>query len=98
MGTAQHFEPEKLICAVLYTDTDAALADAAIEKLKAAFGDTDIVSEAYSFSDISPYYDGEMGGKVFRKMLSFSECRDPAELAAIKRFTNILAKNAWDKI
>ena len=92
MGTAHHFEPEKLICAVLYTDESAA--DAAIAKLKAAFGETDLESEPYCFSDISPYYDGEMGGKVYRKMLSFSECRDPAELAAIKTLTNSIEQAA----
>ena len=92
MGTAMKFEPEKLICAVLYTDERTA--DAAIAKLKAAYGETDLESEPYCFSDISPYYDGEMGGKVYRKMLSFSECRDPAELAAIKTLTNSIEQAA----
>lgn len=94
MGTAQRFEPEKLICAILYTDE--ASADAAISKLKAAFGETDIESDSYSFSDISPYYDDEMGGTVFRKMLSFSECRDPQELAAIKTLTNSIEQQTAD--
>ena len=86
MGKAAAFEQEKLICAVLYTDESTA--DAAISELKKAFGETDLESEPYCFSDISPYYDGEMGGKVFRRLLSFSECRNPAELAAIKTQTN----------
>ena len=94
MGTAQRFEPEKLICAILYTDETSA--DAAISKLKAAFGETDIESDSYSFSDISPYYDDEMGGTVFRKMLSFSECRDPQELAAIKTLTNSIEQQTAD--
>ncbi|MBR3418921.1 MAG: DUF4416 family protein [Oscillospiraceae bacterium] len=92
MGKANAFEPEKLICAVLYTDERTA--DAAIAKLKAEYGETDLESEPYCFSDISPYYDGEMGGKVYRKMLSFSECRDPAELAAIKTLTNSIEQAA----
>ena len=86
MGKAAAFEQEKLICAVLYTDESTA--DAAISELKKAFGETDLESEPYCFSDISPYYDGEMGGKVFRRLLSFSECRNPEELAAIKTQTN----------
>lgn len=94
MGTAQHFEPEKLICAVLYTDADTA--DTAIAQLKSAYGDTDLVSEPYLFSEISPYYDGEMGGAVYRKMLSFSECRNPEELAAIKNFTNSIEQQSAD--
>lgn len=92
MGNALTFEPEKLICAVLYTDERTA--DAAIAKLKGAYGGTDLESEPYCFSDISPYYDGEMGGKVYRKMLSFSECRDPAELAQIKTLTNSIEQAA----
>ena len=86
MGTACKFEPEKLICAILYTDESAA--ETAASKLKSAFGETDLISVPYSFSDISPYYDGEMGGTVYRKMLSFAECRNPEELAAIKTLTN----------
>ena len=92
MGTAQHFEPEKLICAVLFTDEAAA--DAAITRLKAVYGDTDLESEPYSFSEISPYYDNEMGGTVFRKMLSFAQCRDPQELAAIKTYTNAIEQES----
>ena len=88
MGTAMQFEPEKLICAVLYTDE--ATADAAIARLTALYGEIDLTSESYCFSEISPYYDEEMGGTVYRKMISFAVCRDPAELAAIKTATNAL--------
>ncbi len=86
MGTAHHFEPEKLICALLFTEESAA--DAAAARLKALYGDTDCESRTYSFSLISPYYDGEMGGTVFRRLISFAACRDPQELAAIKTQTN----------
>jgi len=86
MGTAHHFEPEKLICALLFTEESAA--DAAVARLKALYGDTDCESRTYSFSAISPYYDGEMGGTVFRRLISFAACRDPQELAAIKTQTN----------
>ncbi len=94
MGNAVHFEPEKLICAVLFTEQETA--DIAVSRLKAAFGETDLESDAYSFSAISPYYDAEMGGVVYRKMLSFSECRDPAELAAIKTLTNSIEQSLAD--
>ena len=86
MGTAHHFEPEKLICALLFTEESAA--DAAVARLKALYGDTDCESSTYSFSAISPYYDGEMGGTVYRRLISFAACRDPQELAAIKTQTN----------
>ena len=88
MGTAAGFEPEKLICAVLYTDE--ATANDAIAKLKAIYGETDLESEHYCFSEISPYYDSEMGGTVNRRLLSFRTCRDPQELSAIKIRTNQL--------
>ena len=55
MGTAMQFEPEKLICGVLYTDET--VADQIIRRLTEIFGITDAVSEPYCFSEISPYYD-----------------------------------------
>ncbi|MCR5305973.1 MAG: DUF4416 family protein [Oscillospiraceae bacterium] len=94
MGTALHFEPEKLICGILYTDEAAA--DAALRRLTAEFGAVDVQAEPYCFSEISPYYDGEMGGRVFRRMVSFKECRDPAELAAVKILTNRIEQETAD--
>ena len=91
MGTAMQFEPEKLICAILYTDEQTA--DDAIRTLTEQYGSTDLISESYCFSEISPYYDEEMGGTVFRKMISFAACRDPQELAAIKTYTNALEQS-----
>ena len=91
MGNAVRFEPEKLICAVLYTDEQTAAR--AIARLKASLGDTDLESETYSFSDISPYYDEEMGGTVYRKIISFSDCRDPSKLAQIKVLTNAIEQS-----
>ena len=94
MGTAMQFEPEKLICGILYTDEAAA--DAALRRLTAEFGMVDAEAEPYCFSEISPYYDEEMGGRVFRKMVSFTECRDPASLAAVKRLTNQIEQETAD--
>ena len=88
MGIAAPFEPEKLICAVLYTDQ--AQADAALAVMREKYGDTDAVSSEYCFSDVSPYYDEEMHGRVYRRIVSFAACRDPQELAEIKAFTNSL--------
>ncbi len=88
MGLAQPFEPEKLIVAMLFTDTKTA--QTAETMLIQAFGESDIVSPAYCFSEISPYYDVEMQGKVYRQFYSFAECKDPAQLAAIKTQTNAM--------
>lgn len=92
MGHAMQFEPEKLICAILYTNETAA--NDALLRLKSEFGETDLESDSYCFSDISPYYDGEMRGKVYRKLVAFRDCRNPAELAAIKCFTNALEQES----
>lgn len=91
MGIAQAFEKEKLILAMLYTDT--LLAENMKKHLVEDYGEFDCVSEPYCFSEISPYYDSEMEGKVFRQILSFRECRDPQELAAIKTHTNELEQS-----
>ncbi len=91
-GSAAAFEREKLICAVLYPDAETLTA--VRKRLTDAFGQTDCESISYCFSDISPYYDSEMGGRVSRIMLSFSECRDPAELPAIKKLTNAIEQES----
>lgn len=88
MGIAAPFEPEKLICAILYTDPITA--EIALGRMREKYGDTDAVSREYCFSDVSPYYDDEMHGRVYRKIVSFAACRDPQELAQIKLFTNDL--------
>lgn len=95
MGTTAQFEREKLILAMLYTsEAEAALLK---ERLIAEFGTMDVISAPYCFSEISPYYDREMGGTAQRILFSFHECKDPATLAMIKEKTNAIeAKYAVD--
>ena len=88
MGLASPFEKEKLLCGCLYTDE--AMLQSVREALEALFGAIDFVSAPYDFSEISPYYDGEMHGDVRRVFFSFRELVDPAELAMIKIKTNEL--------
>lgn len=88
MGHAAAFEKEKLILAMLYTDES--LAEEMTRQLIQTYGALDFSSPSYCFSEISPYYDEEMDGKVYRRMLCFQECRDPQELATIKIHTNTL--------
>ncbi|MBQ8921391.1 MAG: DUF4416 family protein [Oscillospiraceae bacterium] len=92
MGSAAKFEPEKLVCAVLFTEQ--AQADDAVSLLKAKFGEIDLESETYCFSEFSPYYDTEMGGRVYRKIVSFADCRDPSELSIIKTETNAIEQQS----
>lgn len=79
--------PVKLVIGVLTenkglsSDVGAVLVD--------RFGPVDMVSPWMPFSDTS-YYEGEMGGPLFRRMVSFSRLVDPGTLADIKLWTNAL--------
>ena len=86
MGLASPFEKEKLISGCLYTDE--AILPNVRQALEDLCGEIDFVSEPYDFSEISPYYDGEMRGDVRRVFFSFRELVDPAKLADIKIATN----------
>lgn len=86
MGLAQTFEKEKLICGCLVTDLSQLPTIQA--ELEQRWGPVDFVSDTYSFSEISPYYDEEMDGSVTRVFYSFRDLIDPSELAAIKTETN----------
>lgn len=88
MGTVTSFEPEKLILAMLYTDE--VLAAELKTRLHQLYGEMDMISEAYDFSAISPYYNEEMQGQPKRLLMSFADCGNPAELANIKMQTNAL--------
>ena len=88
MGKASDFEPEQLVVGIMYTDN--ATYDAALEKLVEKFGETDCVSDEYSFSEFSRFYDGEMNGEVKKRLVSFAETVQPSSLPAIKIFTNSL--------
>ncbi len=86
MGKACDFEPEQLVVGIMYTDD--ATYDAALEKLVGKFGETDCVSDEYSFSEFSRFYDGEMSGEVRKRLVSFEKTVPPSSLPAIKLFTN----------
>ena len=61
------------------------------DTLKEKFGEWDMVSPDYSFSDgFSTYYDSELGGKGTRRIYSFEATVDPDMQAEIKEFTNDL--------
>ena len=87
MGAVHEFEKEKMIIGVIYHDRD--IHDAAMEILKAEFGEIDDMSEEFSFSaEFSTYYDDEIGGEGLRRIYSFRELVDPARQADIKIRTN----------
>ena len=95
MGAVGEFEREKLIIGVIYHDPE--ILKIAMDRLVGHFGEWDMVSEEFSFSEeYSTYYDGELGGPGMRRIYSFKRTVDPAEQAEIKEFTNALESELSD--
>ena len=91
MGAIHDFEKEKLVIGVIFHRED--ILEAAMRDVCEKFGDWDMVSPDYSFSDgYSTYYDGELGGKGTRRIYSFEKTVDPTLQAEIKEFTNEIEK------
>ena len=91
MGQIHDFQKEKLIIGVIFHDEE--VLRKALAVLKEKFGEWDLVSPDYSFSDgYSTYYDSELGGKGTRRIYSFENTVEPDMQAEIKEFTNELEK------
>ncbi len=89
MGEIFEFEKEKLIIGVIYSEKQ--IFDTAMARIVEKFGDYDMVSEEFSFSqEFSNYYDGELGGEGMRRIYSFDRLVDASEQAEIKEWTNAL--------
>lgn len=74
--------PGNLTIAVMYRDT--LLFENVKKELEERFGPVDIQSEAYSFSDISPYYDEEMGEGISKIVLSFRDLLHREKVKEVK--------------
>jgi hypothetical protein len=85
MGEITHFTPEKLIIAVLISQSD--MFDSVIKRLTDTFGKIDFKSEFLNF-DYTNYYNTEMGSSIKRFFISFSILVSPDSLADIKIKTN----------
>ncbi len=81
-GTA---EPVKLIFSLFAQD--AGLINETIEKLSAAYGQPDFISEVMRF-DYTDYYGAEMGAELVRRFVTMEECVRPECLPDIKLATN----------
>lgn len=89
MGEIFEFEAEKLIIGVIYSDKE--ILESALERLREKFGEWDMVSEEFSFSEeFSNYYDEELGGEGLRRIYSFERLVDASDQAEIKEWTNAL--------
>ncbi len=78
-------EPVKLIVSLFSSELD--LIDSVLEELTNRFGEIDFLSEPFDFIETG-YYDEEFGGGLVRRIASFSDLVDPAELPSIKLLTN----------
>jgi hypothetical protein len=73
--------PVKLVCAVLYSDTDKLTQ--ALAALEERYGTIDWQSQNYPFA-ATDYYLPEMGAPIYRLFYSFRDLVNPKELARIK--------------
>ena len=78
----------KLIAGVMSSDLE--LLREIESRLSEKFGPCDLSSDPFSFDDFTAYYAGEMGEKLQKKFISFSEMILLEDLPEIKHFTNNL--------
>ena len=71
----------KLIAAILYREEP--IFQRALSQLEEAFSATDHISSPVPFT-FTDYYQAEMGGNLFRKLVAFSELVNPASLVDAK--------------
>jgi hypothetical protein len=88
-------QPVKLIVGILAADQDCL--QTAVEAVCSEFGESDFVSEAFSFNQ-TDYYKDETGENILRQFVSFKELIDPGKLASIKHLTNQLEEQLAKKI
>ncbi|HPS55626.1 MAG TPA: DUF4416 family protein [Sedimentisphaerales bacterium] len=81
--------PVKLIIGILAADEQCLTK--AVETLKTEFGEFDLVSDAWSFTQ-TDYYINEIGTTPLRQFVAIEKLIDPGELAPIKHRTNELEK------
>jgi hypothetical protein len=80
-------EPVKLVVSVFSREPE--LIQGVLKKLQKRFGKTDFLSEPFDFN-LTDYYEDEFGKGLIRRVASFEDLIDPAELATIKLETNAL--------
>ncbi len=66
-------EPTKANLTVSIMYKDEKLMNEALDLMKNRFGEIDFSCEPFVFSDISPYYNPEMGEKIFKRIFSFKK-------------------------
>ncbi|MCF8067237.1 MAG: DUF4416 family protein [Desulfobacterales bacterium] len=90
MSTPKPPEPAKLVIGMFMKDK--ALFEQVAEILSEKYGPVDMVSPWLNF-DYTCYYEAEMGGPLFRRVLAFENLIQQEMLADIKLYTNNVEKN-----
>ncbi len=75
-------EPVKYFVAILWADAD--VLSATYARLSAQWGSLDFEGPDRLF-DLTDYYEGEMGARLFRRLVAFENLRSPEGLASAKR-------------
>ena len=89
MGEAHPPQPVNLVCPMLAGRPE--WLDAAAQRLVAAFGPTDLVSETWPWA-FSDYYEAEMGAPLLRRICSFRALIAPDAIIEAKLDTNRIEK------
>jgi hypothetical protein len=89
MGEAHAPQPVNLICPMLAARGE--WLDAAAERLSAAFGPTDLISETWPW-EFTAYYAAEMGAPLLRRICSFRDLVAPDAIIEAKLRTNRIEK------
>jgi len=87
--------PKKVKLTASLIGSDKGIIRQILPVLQDRFGDIDFISERMEFHHTEYYY-GEMGGNLFRKIVSFDTLIDPEMLPEIKIQTNFLEDDYAD--
>ncbi len=93
MGKPRDPLPVKLLMSLITKEEN--ICRQAMEALKGAFGDIDLVSEQFPFH-FTEYYTSEMGKNLFRYFITFASLVSPDSLPDIKLATNRLEEKLSD--
>ncbi len=76
--------PENLVCGFMYVDEN--IFESAFAEMEKEFGPAEMISDAWEFT-VTTYYEEEMGRGIKKRIVSFADMIDPAELYKVKLFT-----------
>lgn len=95
MGVIKQHKPVKFFCAVTFCN-NIKLSDIA-DKIESVFGEIELQSGLYNFSQYTDYYKAEMGDNLKKNFIAFTKIREPELLVKYKIETNQLEKDFLSK-